>query len=327
MSTSPGGDDAADVEELIDRVRRGDATADEQRDLAAWRRASGVNEQAYRQTTRLLSVSESLVADSIVPTAGVLLARPRHPPGGRWRRSILRAVPWTIAAAAVVAMFFNRTSQAASSDARWGLADVVTGTSEMTTLQLRDGSVVRLAPSSRLRFTANDSIREVELEGRAFFAVAKMPDRPFVVRTSAGNARVLGTRFEIIAQQGDLRLLVVEGRVALSAGNHRVEVAAGEVSGVRDSSTLPPTRVAGGRRMDEWVGKFLVFQATPMRDATGQIEQMYGVRIKTDSTIAGRTVTATFTDQTAEQVLDVVCSVMHAQCVQSNGVLVMTQKH
>jgi transmembrane sensor len=247
-------------------------------------------------------------------------------PGGSLRRSIVRLVPWTIAAAAALALLVSRVRPAAVGDAHWGLADVVTGASEMTTLQLRDGSVVRLAPSSRLRIATTDSIREVELEGRAFFAVAKMQGRPFVVRTRAGNATVLGTRFEIVTERDDLRLLVVEGRVALSTGRHRVEVSAGEVSGVRDSATITPTRVADANRMEKWVGKFLVFQATPMRDAARQIERMYRVRITTDSTIASRTVTATFTDQTAEQVLDVVCSVMHAQCVQRGGELVMSQK-
>ena len=197
----------------------------------------------------------------------------------------------------------------------------------MTTVQLGDGSVVRLAPSSRLRVTASDSAREVTLDGRAFFVVAKMAARPFVVHTTAGNARVLGTRFELSTHDRDLNLVVVEGRVALSSGTGSVEVGAGERSGVRDRQTLAPTPVANADRMEQWVGKFLVFQSTLVRDAAREVERMYGVRVViADSIIGRRTVTATFTDQAATQVLDVICSVVNAQCESKLGEVVMSRR-
>jgi ferric-dicitrate binding protein FerR (iron transport regulator) len=125
----------------------------------------------------------------------------------------------------------------------------------------------------------------------------------------------------------DLKLVVVEGRVALSSGTGRVEVGAGEQSGVRDRQTLAPTPVANADRMEQWVGKFLVFQSTPVRDAAREVERMYGVRVVVaDSIIGRRTVTATFTDQAAAQVLDVICSVVNAQCESKPGEVVMSRR-
>ena len=79
--------------------------------------------------------------------------------------------------------------------------------------------------------------------------------------------------------------------------------------------------------MEQWVGKFLVFQSTPVRDAAREVERMYGVRvIVADSILGRRTVTATFTDQAATQVLDVICSVVNAQCESKPGEVVMSRR-
>ena len=318
------------MDEIIDREQRGEASPAELQELTEWRRASIANEHEYRRLVRMLGVTRTLVSSlrSEPPSAASVLGR-RRDDAQSAQASRARWIPWLIAvgaaAAGVVAGFvLPRASAPAPS---WGVADVATGAAEMTTVQLGDGSVVRLAPASRLRVIASDSAREVTLDGRAFFVVAKMPARPFVVHTAAGNARVLGTRFELATQEHDLKLVVVEGRVALTTSAGHVEVGAGEQSGVRDRQTIAPTPVANADRMEQWVGKFLVFQSTPVRDAAREVERMYGVRIVVaDSVISKRTVTATFTDQTATQVLDVICSVVNAQCESKPGEVVISRR-
>jgi transmembrane sensor len=303
------------MDEIIDRERRGEATPVELQQLSEWRRASLANEHEYRRTVALLDAARSLASPrSTPPSAADLLARRRS---GEHRLSRRTAwVPWLIAAAAaaslVASMVLRRPPAPPPS---WGVANVATGAAEMTTVQLGDGSVVRLAPESHLRVIASDSAREVSLDGRAFFVVAKMAGRPFVVHTSAGSARVLGTRFELSTHDRDLSLVVVEGRVALSGADRTVEVHGGEQSGVRDRKTLSATRVVNAEALERWVGKFLAFQSTTVRDAAREIEQMYGIHVAiADSIVGARTVTATFTDQTSAKVLDVVCTIVNARC-------------
>ena len=320
------------MDEIIDREQRGEASPAELEQLTEWRRASIANEHEYRRLVRMLGVTRTLVSSlrSEPPSAASVLGR---------RRDDMSVDVGVAPSMDTLAHRGRRRgggcdrglcpteSKRAAAATSWGVADVATGAAEMTTVQLGDGSVVRLAPSSRLRVTASDSAREVTLDGRAFFVVAKMPARPFIVHTTAGNARVLGTRFELATQEHDLKLVVVEGRVALSSASGRVEVGAGEQSGVRDRQTLAPTPVANADRMEQWVGKFLVFQSTPVRDAAREVERMYGVRVVVaDSIMSKRTVTATFTDQTATQVLDVICSVVNAQCESKPGETVMSRR-
>ncbi|MQA92446.1 MAG: hypothetical protein GEU90_19835 [Gemmatimonas sp.] len=69
----------------------------------------------------------------------------------------------------------------------FGTGGVVTGAGEAVTVKLGDGTIVRLAPESRLRMMGQTGRREVWMDSRAFFAVTKVEDRPFVVRTHAPN--------------------------------------------------------------------------------------------------------------------------------------------
>ena len=313
------------MDELIDRARRGEASAEELSELTAWRGSSSQHERQYRDTMRLLAAGQSLAADRPnAPrlTADRILAGVAARANDGRVRGVRRWTPWTIAAAAaiVAAVSFRTRAAGDAGIPGWGATEVVTGATELATVQLGEGSVVRLAPSSRLRVLAGRE-RAVSLEGRAFFAVQRMANHPLRVHTAAGDARVLGTRFELAANADGLELRVVEGRVALSTDRDRIEVAAGEESGVRNGAVSRPTR-AQPAPVATWTGTFLAFQATPLREVAREIERVYRTPVTiADSALGAETITATFTDRPLPEVVNVVCSVLNARCdVQASGV-------
>jgi transmembrane sensor len=175
--------------------------------------------------------------------------------------------------------------------------------------------------------TPRRDAREVRLEGRAHFSVAPDPARPFRVRTRAGDVEVLGTRFDLSTREEDLQLIVVEGRVSLSAAGAAIEVGGGEISGIADGALIPPRRVMNPDSALQWVGTFLVFRSTPLADAAREVERVYGVSIRIpDPSIAARTVTATFADQDAAQVARVLCTIVGARCVtEADGTILITR--
>jgi ferric-dicitrate binding protein FerR (iron transport regulator) len=313
------------MDDLIERAFGGQATGEELERLSAWRRASPENERHYHATVRLLGAARELrdaVPEYAPPTAAEILARgsASRRGGGRTRRAV-----WALAAAVVLLAagiglprVLHRAPGAAS-------AQIVTGAKELATVQLRDGSVVRLAPSSRLQLADTDDGREIFLDGRAFFAITKMPGHPFRVRTRLADATVLGTRFELTTGEADLHLVVVEGRVALASDSERVEVNGGEESHVANGLVSRPARLAHPDSLANWVGKFLAFDSTPLRQVAKEIEAVYGTRIVIgDSTLAARTVTATFTDRSLPQVLSVICSTIGARYELRDGVAVLS---
>lgn len=318
-------------DELIERALRGEATAAELAELAAWRSAAPEHEERYRRTERLVSAARGLRpavdASARRPSAASIIAGARS---GRTDRAdqavrvgrrarVHHWGGWAVAAAAVVLMLLSpRGDENAESGPP---TEVVTGASELATVKLGDGTVVRLAPSSRLR-VVGERAREVTLEGRAYFAVTSAPDQPFRVHTQAGTANVLGTRFELATEEADLRLLVLEGRVSLDASGNSVEVGAGEESGIQDGMATAPAPSARGGEEPAWLGNFLVFQAMPLRDVAREIERLYGATVVvTDSSLAGTTVRAEFTDRSLEDVVDVICRVLSTRCTVEAGLV------
>lgn len=86
-------------------------------------------------------------------------------------------------------------------------------------LVLEDGTEVWLNAESKLhypnRFTGRE--RKVELEGEAFFHVAKDASRPFIVKSGTAETRVLGTEFNFRAYPHESRhVTLVSGSVIVS---------------------------------------------------------------------------------------------------------------
>jgi ferric-dicitrate binding protein FerR (iron transport regulator) len=155
----------------------------------------------------------------------------------------------------------------------------------------------------------------VSLDGTAFFAVASDSLNPFTIRTEAGEAEVLGTRFELRASSDSLRLVVVEGTVALRAAGERVAVSKGSMSSVASGSPPTQPRAADVWDLLDWSGGLLIFQSTPLTQVMAEVSEQFGVQINVrDSILAERSVTAWFDDEPLDEVVATVCQVIGASC-------------
>lgn len=325
------------TDELMVRSLQETATLEESRRIAAWRMRSKENAHRYAWTRRIWDLGAALrdpAATEPVPTIDDLL---RWESGGggmshpspasvaqtRWRRWMSRVLP---VAALLVAGFLVRYSlPGTDGKISLGTAEFVTGPAETVTVTLGDGSLVRLAPASRLRVMESRSDgREVWLDGRAYFAVMRHPGSPFRVRTHAGDAHVLGTRFDIQAHSGDLTVMVVEGNVEMDSGRGRVALAENEV-GTAHRDTAPVRETVDARYVRDaldWMGNFLVFQGTPLSKAAEELSLHYGIPVTVmDSTLARETVHGWFADEELSDVLRVVCRAVRGHCsVRPDGV-------
>ncbi|NQD72190.1 DUF4974 domain-containing protein [Sphingobacterium shayense] len=92
-------------------------------------------------------------------------------------------------------------------------------------LSLSDGTQVFINASSRLRYPVqfDSGEREVELEGEAYFEVAKKlvegTNVPFIVKTKQQILEVLGTTFNINSYGKSIQTTLIEGSVKLSYKN------------------------------------------------------------------------------------------------------------
>lgn len=227
---------------------------------------------------------------------------------GRWRRA-----SWATAglAAALAAFVVQRSVSGPGTDR---VQHYATEAGQALNVRLEDGTLIRLAPSSQLDVTLGSHGRDVRLKGRAFFAVAHQAGLPFRVHTSSGDVKVLGTRFNVNSDGARLQLVVVDGRVELSSGTRRVEVVVGQVSHATQGTVAAAVAIPDVYASLEWMGRTMIFNATPLPRVADEIAHRFGVRVEIDSSLANHTVTAVFNDRGLPDVLDVLCGLVDATC-------------
>ncbi|MGS2764730.1 FecR family protein [Sinomicrobium sp. M5D2P9] len=103
--------------------------------------------------------------------------------------------------------------------------DTVAGRQAVHTLP--DGTTVTLQSESTLTFPESfrNRIREVELEGEAFFEVAEDKEKPFSVKAGGLTLKVPGTSFNIRAYETEKKTVisVISGKVLVSLENPEQE--------------------------------------------------------------------------------------------------------
>ncbi|GLQ10677.1 sensor [Devosia yakushimensis] len=187
-------------DEAIDwivKLQSGHATADDARAFRDWRGRSLAHEAAAQK------------AEAIWYGVGVA-GEPAQQAERRkrvTRRAVLGGGAALVAGAAVMSSGVFRSF----------LADYATGSGEQRTITLADGSTVQLNASSAFSVELKPERRTITLhEGQATFAVAADAERPFIVRAAGGEARVLGTQFDVDIRDGKVFVTVIEGRVAVA---------------------------------------------------------------------------------------------------------------
>lgn len=178
-------------------------------------------------------------------------------------------------------------------------ADYTTGTAQVRTLHLEDGSTVVLAPDSAIAIDYGTSERRVGLlAGEAFFEVTGNPQRPFHVTADALEIRVLGTSFNVLKAGDGASVALQHGTVevvreaaspplsqALQLGEFVRVTSTGDV--VR--GTMPPAQIAAWRRGQ------LIAQDQSVAAVVDRLRRYFnGMIVLADRQLADRSVTGVY---------------------------------
>ena len=171
---------------------------------------------------------------------------------------------------------------------------VKTLAAEKTEITLPDSSFVALNALSRLAFHEKNwgKERRVDLEGEAFFEVAK--GSRFDVMTSAGTISVLGTAFNVLNRKDYFEVICFEGSVKVESGDDVVtllpEQIFQKIDGViRRADKKTPNNTPAWRRSES------SFESVPFRYVLQELERQYDVSVSTINVDSKQTFTGTFT--------------------------------
>ncbi|QNR85983.1 FecR domain-containing protein [Pedobacter riviphilus] len=192
---------------------------------------------------------------------------------------------------------------------------VVTGSTQKKRITLPDGSVVLLDPSAKLcypkAFASNN--RQISLkEGEAFFEITHQEKRPFTVHTTSGvDIRVLGTSFKVKSYRDSkhIEVAVVTGKVAVSDRK-------GNLGTLIKDEYLTYDKSAGQAAIGKTKATAFVelaFDGASLDQVINKLQYVYSIKILlNDSTLGKLKTTASFSSkQSAEEILDIICSLHH----------------
>jgi transmembrane sensor len=140
-------------------------------------------------------------------------------------RSIKRlAIAACIAGVVAVSVWlFNKKGSSAIARNTQPQNEVMAKKGARSKMILPDGTQVWLNSDSKIQYdqTFNDTIREVTLDGEAYFDVVKNPKRPFIVHTSYIDIRVLGTAFNVksYSQEKTIEKTLIHGSLEVTKKN------------------------------------------------------------------------------------------------------------
>lgn len=152
--------------------------------------------------------------------------------------------------------------------------------------------------------------RRVELEGEAWFEVAKLENSQFEVSSGLAEIRVLGTKFNISSYPGEnyMELVLDEGRVEVinTAIDERIIMEPSERLVLQEGKSS--IRFVETEKYTAWTEGELIFRGDLMPEVSRRIERWYNVEITVvDEEINGYSFRGTFKDDSLEEVLRFLC--------------------
>ncbi|HUQ80141.1 MAG TPA: FecR domain-containing protein [Gemmatimonadaceae bacterium] len=300
---------AATIDALRESVAS--APADRWREEAAW----------TRLRSRLDTASPSRATRIVTPPQGE-----RRPQTRRW------LVAATVLIAAGAGTFgIVRSRQNTDAGDRTFANEIVTPNGTRQTITLGDGSRVTLNAGSRLRWAADYGVRvrDVHLDGEAYFAVTHDATRPFRVHARGTVAHDLGTRFTVRAydELAAVEVVVAEGAVSLrhDAAADSAIIGTGQLGKLGASGSPTVESNVAVERWTAWTGGSLVLEGLTLANALPQLERWYDADfIVADPQLAARRVSARFHDETLPQMLDALTLALGATWRQSGRTITLS---
>jgi transmembrane sensor len=261
---------------------------------------------------------------------------------------------------------FNSTSNAdlANNKTKPAHSEVKVSFGSKSKIQLPDGTQVWINSGSKLSYsgTFKGNLREVFLDGEAYFDVVHDAERPFIVHTSNIDIKVLGTAFNLKAYDVDksIEATLIHGSIEVvnrsqpdapkiilkphekiifnkeletATYNHVDASGINKTSEMSASSTilikpLPKNIADSVIHETSWLYNKLVFDEEAMTEVVTKLERWYDVKIEiTDDRVKNYRISGTFIDETVEQALNDLQLLIPFKYSNNNNLIIISKKN
>ncbi|MCD8739853.1 FecR domain-containing protein [Mucilaginibacter roseus] len=177
---------------------------------------------------------------------------------------------------------------------------------------IRDGTKIWLNPGTTISYDNrlfNDSTREVNITGEAFFDVAHNPQKPFKVHAGKLTTTVLGTAFNVEAytKEKRIRVLLLRGHVRVSDGGEQHDLTPGqfvEYNQYSRNMNVNKTDITGKQEL--YTSGKIVFENLPLKDVIHRLENIFNLSLKVTNSalLNNKTVSGNYYRNNSQDVLN-----------------------
>jgi ferric-dicitrate binding protein FerR (iron transport regulator) len=166
---------------------------------------------------------------------------------------------------------------------------------------LPDHSEIVLNADSEINYSIKkwDQQRNVNLEGEAFFKVAK--GKRFSVITQGGSVAVLGTQFNVENRRGFFEVTCYEGLVSVTFKGEEIKLPAGT-----SFIAINGNKVAVGAPQasePSWMTQESSFISIPLKFVLAEFERQHNIKVETQNVDTDQLFTGTFSNTDANLAL------------------------
>jgi ferric-dicitrate binding protein FerR (iron transport regulator) len=326
-----------DINILIIRLFSGDASPEEKKVVSEWLGQSAGNRKLYSDLREIwLTTGIQTNADEYDLEQAINHFRDKIQDS---RKNVVRLVDWhritRYAAVILLVLSFplcyylgkhNRSSENA-------LTTITCAYGDKSSIVLPDNSRVYLNSGSKLTFNSNFGAgRKVELEGEAFFEVAKDKNHPFHVKAADIEIEVLGTRFNLKAYPDEktVSATLVEGSVKIASKyQNEIMIPDQKLTFDKISRKMTVQKIADTSIETDWKDGRFVFRNETLAELKPRLERWFDVDIVFgDKLVKNRKFTGVLSRESILEVVSYFDRSKYVTCsIQGNKIIINSQNN
>lgn len=280
----------------------GNATPEIERQILDWVESSDLNRQLFLKERKLF---DALLLHS---SPGISKQQNKGSRRVLFQVAVMAASVAASVALAIgysIATFVNSSGSSTSQS-----MTVSTRSGQKTQITLPDGSQVWLNSSSKLTYPSdfNVSDRRVDIDGEAYFEVAKADKKLFIVATGEVETVVYGTSFNVkgFSEENTITVALLEGIVGLHKSTDKQQLTVlhpNEMVTINRKNLNYLTRACDAYKESLWHLNKLMFDNIGYDEMWSKLEGWYGVEFKVMNAKPGTTYRYTLKTETLTELL------------------------
>lgn len=267
---------------LLHRFFEGKTSYFEEEAIRQWLEASPENRRLFLEERKLFD-SILLLGDekTVHSRKGKIVQQIKS-----WKVAV-----WKVAAIAVILYALGSMYQFVPEEKKTvvPMQSIYVPAGQRVNLTLSDGTNVWLNARTRMLYPAvfDGTVRQVTIDGEAYFDVMKDKDKPFVVETEKCKIEVLGTEFDIksYSDKEDCEVALMEGCVkvvSLRKTGETLILEPNEKTSLQADGTLKVSRV-NDFDVYRWKEGLICFKKKSFLSIMNELEQYFGTQIKVEN--------------------------------------------